>query len=106
MRPFFLFNKLKKKRSKPVGWENNPNYGKTHSDETKKKIMSDAKKGENNPNSSKIEVTDLKEITTTSYNSFREAARALNLPSHKAISNYIKKNKKKPYKGRYTFKKI
>jgi len=22
---------------KPVGWENNPNYGKTHSDETKKK---------------------------------------------------------------------
>ena len=45
--------------------------------------------GENNPNSSKIEVTDLKEITTNSYNSFSEAARALNLPSHNVISNYI-----------------
>jgi len=55
----------------------------------KLKKISDAMTGENNPNSSKIEVTDLKEITTNSYNSFSEAARALNLPSHNVISNYI-----------------
>jgi hypothetical protein len=36
----------------------------------------------------------------------REAARTLNLPNHQAISNYIKDNRKKPYKGQYTFKKI
>jgi len=35
-----------------------------------------------------------------------EAARALNLPSYKAISDFIKNNQKKPYKGLYTFKKI
>ena len=33
------------------------------------------------------------------------AARALNLPSHKTISNYIRRNQIKPYKKkRYTFK--
>ena len=35
-----------------------------------------------------------------------EAARALNLPSHKAISDYIKSNQQKSYKGQYTFKKL
>ena len=65
-----------------------------------------AARRENNPNSQQIEVIDLKEITTTYYNSFREAARALNIPNHCIISNYIKNNQKKPYKGRYTFKKI
>jgi len=53
-----------------------------------------------------IEVTDLKEKTTTSYDSISEAARALNLPRHNVIVNYIKNNKQKPYKGRYTFKKL
>jgi hypothetical protein len=56
--------------------------------------------------SQQIEVTDIKNNTTTSYNSMSEAARALNLPSYKAISDYIKNNQKKPYKGRYTFQKI
>jgi alpha-ketoglutarate-dependent taurine dioxygenase len=51
-----------------------------------------------------IEVTDIQSNTTTYYNSMIEAARALNLPSHKAISNYIRNNQKKPYKGRYTLK--
>ena len=63
--------------------------GKTHSNETKI-IMSDAKKGENNPMFNKprpsgagspsqaIEVTDIKNNITTSYNSISEAARALN----------------------------
>jgi hypothetical protein len=84
--------------------EKNPMFEKNHSSETKKKI-SDANKeidnsgrfktGDNNPNfgqprsdeiwgkislsmpnSSKIEVFDLQENTTTSYNSMSEAARA------------------------------
>ena len=91
--------------------------GRTHSDATKI-IMSDAKKGRNfsdetrkkisdaQPTSQVIEVFDLEEKTTTTYNSIREAARALNLPSHKQISNYIKNNQQKPYKARYTFKKV
>ena len=110
------------KISDAISGENHPNYGKNLSNETKSKIsdaqkgknlseetrkkISDTKKGENNPNSQQIEVIDLKEITTTYYNSFREAARALNIPNHCIISNYIKNNQKKPYKGRYTFKKI
>jgi len=57
-------------------------------------------------NRQKIEVFDLQENTTTSYNSMSEAARALNLPSHKAIWDYIKNNQKKPYKGIYTFTKL
>jgi len=57
------------------------------------------------PTSQVIEVFDLEENISTIYNSIREAARALNLPSHKAIVNYIKNNKQKPYKGRYTFTK-
>ena len=55
--------------------------------------------------SQQIEVTDIKNNTTTSYNSMSEAARALNLPNYKGISNYFIHNQKKPYKGRYTFKK-
>jgi len=103
--------------------------GRKHSEETKQ-IMSDAAKkidnsgrfkpGENHPNygqprtegagkpSQQIEVTDMASPTnntTISYDSISGAARALNLPNHKTIANYIKNNKKKPYKGRYTFKK-
>ena len=57
----------------------------------------------NPSNRQKIKVFDLQENTTTYYNSMSEAARALNLPSHKAISNYITNNQVKPYKGVYTF---
>ena len=91
-----------------------PMSGRKHSDTTKQ-ILSDAKKGKILPNETKtkisdaqptsqaIEVTDIKNYTTTSYNSIREAARALNI--HKSvIDNYFKNNKQKPYKGRYTFK--
>jgi len=38
--------------------------------------------------------------------SIREAARALNLPSHKTIVNYLKRCQKKSYKNRYIFTKI
>ena len=50
-----------------------------------------------------IEVFDNKTNKTTTYNSISEAARALNLPNHSIISNYIKNNQVKPYKGRYIF---
>jgi len=60
----------------------------------------------NPSNRQKIEVFDLKENTITYYNSFREAARALNFPNHKIISNYFLRNQNKPYKDRYTFKKL
>jgi len=53
-----------------------------------------------------IEVTDIKNNTTTYYDSMHEAARALNLPNFSIIRNYIKNNQKKPYKGKYTFKKV
>jgi hypothetical protein len=92
-----------------------------------KKIMSEAKKGENNPcfgrkgenhpmynkpkpsgsgsPSQVIEVIDKKTNQTTTYDSIREAARALNInPS--SIVMYFANNQKKPYKGRYTFNKI
>jgi group I intron endonuclease len=110
----------KTKMSDAKKGENNPNYGQNHSDETKK-IMSDAAKkidhsgrfkpgqprveGSGKP-SQQIEVTDIKNNTTTSFNSMSEAARALNLPSYKEISDYIKNNQQKPYKGRYTFHRI
>jgi hypothetical protein len=92
-----------------------PMSGRNHSPETKQK-MSDAQKGEKNHRygkarslgagtpSQQIEVFDLQEKTITSYNSFSEAARALNFPSHQKISDYIRNNQVKPYKGRYIFK--
>ena len=90
--------------------------GKNHTKETKKKI-SDAMTGENNPMhgkprpsgagkpSQQIEVTDIKNNTTTSYNSIHEAARALNI-HQTVIVKYFARNQQKPYKGLYTFKKL
>jgi len=97
-----------------------------HSEETKAKMSDTAKKidhsgryksGENHPNfgqkvegsgkpSQQIEVFDFQEKTTTYYNSMGEAAKALNISSHNIIRNYILRNQKKLYKGRYAFKKI
>jgi len=65
-----------------------------------KKIMSDVKKGENNPNYGKkvegsgkpsqvIEVSDIKNNTTTSYDSIHEVARALNINQYRI---YIKQS--------------
>jgi len=90
-----------------------PFSGRKHSDESKI-IMSPAKKinnpgsfkpGENNPNYGKkvegagkpsqaIEVTDITNDTTTSYDSIREAARALDIRSS-SIDMYFKNNQKK-----------
>jgi group I intron endonuclease len=100
--------------------------GYKHDDEAKKKISDSQKKidhsgrfktGENNPNygklitvgsvkpSQKIEVFDLEEKTTTSYNSINEAARALDI-NPRCITSYFSRNQQKPYKRRYTFNKI
>jgi len=57
------------------------------------------------PTSIKIEVTDIQNNTTTSYDSVSEAARALNI-AHSVIDMYFLRNQQKPYKGIYTFKKI
>jgi hypothetical protein len=51
-----------------------------------------------------IEVFDLEEKTTTTYNSIGEAARALNI-YQSVIVKYFARNQQKPYKGRYTFSK-
>ena len=89
--------------------ENNPFFGKNHTEETKK-ILSDALKGQPRPEGSgkpsqQIEVTDIKNNITTSYDSFSEAARALNI-KQSTITNYILRNQQKPYKGIYSFKKV
>jgi group I intron endonuclease len=97
-----------------------------HSEETKAKMSDTAKKidhsgryksGENHPNYGKpktegsgnpsqaIEVTDIKNNITTSYDSILKASIALNI-SFQAISIYFIRNQQKPYKGRYTFKKL
>jgi hypothetical protein len=95
-----------------------PMSGRKHSDKTKKQI-SDALTGKNNPMfgqpkpkgagigrpSQAIEVTDIKNNTTTTYDSIREAARALNI-NKSSIQTNLKYNSKKPYKGLYTFKQI
>jgi len=71
--------------------------------------MSDAKKGQPRVEgagrpSQQIEVTDKKNNKTTTYDSIREAARALNIP-YSAITMYFNRNQTKPYKDKYTFKK-
>jgi group I intron endonuclease len=80
-----------------------PMTGRTHSDESKSKI-SDAMI-RNQSNSKAIEVFDNKTNQTTNYNSFSEAAKALNI-NKAVITNYFKNNQVKAYKGRYTFKQM
>jgi hypothetical protein len=55
--------------------------------------------------SQQIEVTDIKNNTTTCYDSISEAARALNINTS-VIDMYFSRNQKKAYKGIYTFKKL
>lgn len=87
--------------------------GKTLSEEIKYK-MSVAKKGKpkikgSGKPSKKIEVIDNKTNQTTTYDSMREAARALNIACS-SISRYFKNNlhnpKPKPYNNRYSFTKV
>ena len=98
----------------------------THSPETRKKMSDTAKKiehtgrfkkGENHPNygkprtegagspAQKIEVFDQDTNENILYNSIREAARALDI-NMSNITKYFSRNQQKPYKGRYTFRKL
>ena len=52
-----------------------------------------------------IEVTDIKNDTTISYDSISEAAKALNIKRTRIVM-YFSRNQTKPYKGQYTFKKL
>ena len=93
--------------------------GHTHSDDAKTKISDAAKKidhsgrfkpGQQRPEGSgrlsqQIEVTDKNNNQTTTYESIREAARALNI-NQTVIIKYFSRNQTKPYKARYTFKKV
>ena len=83
--------------------------GSKHLNDTKLKI-SDAKKGQPRPlgsgsPSQKIEVTDIKNNQTITYDSISAAAKALNI-LQAVITRYFSRNQTKPYKGKYTFKKL
>ncbi len=54
---------------------------------------------------SEIEVFDVKNNITTAYSSINEVARILNIPLS-AVVSYFSRNQVKPYKSRYTFKKV
>ena len=69
------------------------------------KLKSAISNPSNPSNRNKIKVFDLQENITTTYNSIREAARALDI-NHSSIAKYFANNQTKPYKGRYTFKKL
>ncbi len=56
----------------------------------------------NQPNSLKIQVTDLETNISTTYDSIRAAERALNL-NYGIITKYFTRNQQKPYKNRYVF---
>lgn len=86
-----------------------PMAGKMHSENTKKK-MSISKKGKNHPLFNKVRIEkvgspavklEVKDIFTNKikiYESISEAAKALNI-RQSAISLYLKRNQKSPYKG-------
>jgi hypothetical protein len=56
-------------------------------------------------NRKKIEVINIKNNTTSVYNSISEAAKALNI-NRLVITMYFTRNQVKPYKGLYIFNKI
>jgi group I intron endonuclease len=83
--------------------------GKQHSDETRKK-MSAAKLGKPRPEkagkpSQAIEVFDQDTKLTIQFDTINAAAIALSI-NHSSIVKYFSNNQQKPYKGRYTFKKL
>jgi hypothetical protein len=52
-----------------------------------------------------IEVIDIKNNITTTYNSISEAALELDIKQSQ-ISLFFSRNQKKPFQGRYIFKKL
>jgi group I intron endonuclease len=101
----------------------NSMFGKTHDEEARAK-MSTYKKGKNNPMFGRkgekhhnfgrkdlgkpaqaIEVEDKYKNLKTTYESICAAARDLEVDMS-IITSYFRRNQQKPYKGRYTFKKL
>lgn len=80
--------------------KNNPSFGVTVSEEIRAKLFASQKN-----KCQRIEVLDLDTNETTSYDSVRAAGRALDIKQSR-ITTYFSQNQKKPYKGRYIFKKI
>ena len=89
--------------------EKNPMFGKKHSSEVRE-LMSEKKIGKpkhigSGRSPQKIEVMDNENNITTVYNSMAEAGKAIGI-NPDAISQYLNKNTIKPYKKRYTFRRI
>jgi group I intron endonuclease len=82
--------------------KNNPMFGRTGENQP---MFGKARPAGAGSPSQQIEVTDLEEKTTTTYNSISEAAKALNI-NVGTIRQYFRNNQKKPYKNRYVFTKI
>nr|YP_009568430.1 hypothetical protein [Drechslerella brochopaga]QBL02512.1 hypothetical protein [Drechslerella brochopaga] len=122
----YTLGEARKILSAKLKGENNPFFGKRHSEETRakqsaamkgkthsaeiRKKISEAKKGIARPEKAgkpaqKISVFDIENNITTIYDSMHEAARAINIKCN-VISAFIKNNQKKPYKGKYSFKKF
>jgi group I intron endonuclease len=89
--------------------------GRKHSEDSKEKIRNAPNSGRFIKGQTKIEgagrppqaieVMVLETGNKNTYESTREAGRALNIDSS-IISRYLRNNQKKPYKGRYIFTKI
>jgi len=103
---------LRKKLSHARLGEKNPMFGRTGEKNPRFGIT-----GENHPNfgkarpegagspPKKVQVLDKETNKMTYYDSFSDAAKALNI-NYLVISNYFRQNQQKPYKGRYIFTKI
>ena len=80
----------------------NSSLGMKHTEEAKLKMRELKRK---HPEAQAIEVKDLLTNEINNYDSILAVGKALNI--HQAtISKYFSSNQKKPYKGRYVFKKI
>jgi hypothetical protein len=84
--------------------ENNPMFGITGEKHHRFGLPRAEGAGEGLP-PIRIEVFDKDTNTTTTYDSMREAGRALNIKQY-IISRYFSRNQQKPYKNRYIFKQL
>ena len=92
---------VKKSMSVNRRQENNPFFGKKHSKDSIALIKAAALNRQNLPKPGfEVEITDLETKITTSFNSIRKAAVAIN-SDIKTLLRREKNNVTKPYKGKY-----